>query len=64
MTELDEEALLALYRAHQARVWTANIIGASESILAEPACTAVSSTHRRCVLTSGYTRLTDGGRGG
>ena len=60
MTELDEEALLALYRAHQARVWTANIIGASESIL------AAAGLHSRlehppamCFLDmTGYTRLT------
>ena len=60
MTELDEEALLALYRAHQARVWTANIIGASESIL------ATAGLHSRlehppamCFLDiTGYTRLT------
>ena len=48
MTELDEEALLAIYRAHQARVWTANIIGGAEASWPRPACTAVSSTHRRC----------------
>ena len=60
MTELDEEALLAIYRAHQARVWTANIIGGAESIL------AAAGLHSRlehppamCFLDiTGYTRLT------
>jgi class 3 adenylate cyclase len=60
MNELDEAALLAIYRAHQARAWTANIIGASESIL------AAAGLHSRlehppamCFLDiTGYTRLT------
>src|SRR3954454_872922 len=60
MTELDDTAMLAIYRAHQARVWTANIIGASESIL------AAAGLHSRlehppamCFLDiTGYTRLT------
>ena len=60
MTELDEQALLAIYRAQQARVWTANIIGAAETIL------AAAGLHSRlehppamCFLDiTGYTRLT------
>jgi adenylate cyclase len=60
MTALDEQALLAIYRAHQARVWTANIIGGAESVL------AAAGLHNRldhppamCFLDiTGYTRLT------
>jgi len=60
MTDLDEAALLAIYRAQQARVWTANIIGGAESIL------AAAGLHNRlehppamCFLDiTGYTRLT------
>ena len=60
MTDLDEQALLAIYRAHQARVWTANIIGGAESVL------AAAGLHNRlehppamCFLDiTGYTRLT------
>jgi adenylate cyclase len=60
MTDLDEQALLAIYRAHQARVWTANIIGGAESVL------ATAGLHNRlehppamCFLDiTGYTRLT------
>lgn len=60
MTELDEQALLAIYRAQTARVWTANIIGAAETIL------AAAGLHSRlehppamCFLDiTGYTRLT------
>jgi adenylate cyclase len=57
---LDEQALLAIYRAQLAHVWTANIIGAAEIILAR------AGLHRRlehppamCFLDiTGYTRLT------
>ena len=60
LTALDEQALLAIYRAHQARVWTANIIGGAESVL------AAAGLHNRlehppamCFLDiTGYTRLT------
>jgi adenylate cyclase len=60
MTDLDEQALLAIYRAHQTRVWTANIIGGAESVL------AAAGLHNRlehppamCFLDiTGYTRLT------
>jgi class 3 adenylate cyclase len=60
MTSLDEAALLAIYRAQQARVWTANIIGGAESIL------TAAGLHSRldhppamCFLDiTGYTRLT------
>jgi class 3 adenylate cyclase len=60
MTALDEQALLAIYHAQQARVWTANIIGGTESIL------AAAGLHSRlehppamCFLDiTGYTRLT------
>jgi adenylate cyclase len=60
MTDLDEQALLAIYRAHQTRVWTANIIGGAETVL------AAAGLHNRlehppamCFLDiTGYTRLT------
>jgi adenylate cyclase len=59
-TDLDEQALLAIYRAQQARVWTTNIIGGAESVL------AAAGLHDRldhppamCFLDiTGYTRLT------
>ena len=60
MTDLDEQALLAIYRAQQTRVWTGNIIGGAESVL------AAAGLHSRlehppamCFLDiTGYTRLT------
>jgi adenylate cyclase len=61
LNPLDEQALLAIYRAQQAHVWTANIIGGAESIL------AAAGLHSRlehppamCFLDiTGYTRLTE-----
>ena len=41
MTAVDEEALLAIYRAQLAHTWMANIIGGTESIL------ATAGLHRR-----------------
>jgi adenylate cyclase len=60
MAALDEQALLAIYRAQLAHVWMANIIGGTESVL------AMAGLHRSlerppamCFLDiTGYTRLT------
>jgi adenylate cyclase len=60
MTPLSEQALLAMYHAQQARVWTANIIEGFEQLLAK------AGLHSRlerppaiCFLDiTGYTRLT------
>jgi adenylate cyclase len=60
ISAFDEQALLAIYRAQQAHVWTANIIGGFETML------AAAGLHSRlehppamCFLDiTGYTRLT------
>jgi class 3 adenylate cyclase len=60
MTALDEQALMAMYRAQLAHVWMANIIGGTERVL------AAAGLHSRlehppamCFLDiTGYTRLT------
>ena len=60
MTALDEQALLAIYRAQLAHVWTANIIGGTESVLAEAGLhSRLEHPPAMCFLDiTGYTRLT------
>ena len=60
MTALDEQALLAIYRAQQARVWTANIIGGFETVLARAGLhSRLEHPPAMCFLDiTGYTRLT------
>jgi len=60
MTALDEQALLTLYRAQQAHVWMANIIGGTESVLARAGLhSRLEHPPAMCFLDiTGYTRLT------
>jgi adenylate cyclase len=60
MTAIDEQALLAIYRAQQAHVWMANIIGGTESILAKAGLhSRLEHPPAMCFLDiTGYTRLT------
>jgi adenylate cyclase len=60
MAELDEQALLAIYRAQQKHVWMANIIGGFETMLATKGRRVkVDHPPAMCFLDiTGYTRLT------
>ena len=60
MAALDEQALLAIYRAQQNHVWMANIIGGFESMLAATGAARPSrAPPAMCFLDiTGYTRLT------
>ena len=60
MTALDEQALLAIYRAQLAHVWMANIIGGTESVLARAGLhSRLEHPPAMCFLDiTGYTRLT------
>ena len=60
MGPLDEQALLAFYRAQQAHVWMANIIGGFESMLARTGRRSrLDQPPAMCFLDiTGYTRLT------
>jgi adenylate cyclase len=59
-TPLDNEALLAVYRAQSAHVWTANIIAAAETTLARAGLhQPLERSPAMCFLDiTGYTRLT------
>jgi adenylate cyclase len=56
-----ESSLLSLYRAHQTREWTTNIIGAFETMLTRAGFAGrVDKPPAMCFLDiTGYTRLTD-----
>jgi len=60
MSALDEQALLAIYRAQLAHVWMANIIGGTESVLARAGLhSRLEHPPAMCFLDiTGYTRLT------
>ncbi len=60
MAELDERALLAIYRAQQEHVWMANILGGFEGVLARTGLwERVERPPAMCFLDiTGYTRLT------
>jgi adenylate cyclase len=59
-TPLDAQALLAVYRAQQVHVWTANIIAGAESLLARAGLhDRLDHAPAMCFLdVTGYTRLT------
>ncbi len=61
MGALDEQALLAIYRAQQAHVWMATIIGGIESALAAAGLRSrLDHPPAMCFLDiTGYTRLTE-----
>ena len=60
MTELAEASILAMYHAHQARAWTANIIAGFETTLASAGLhSRLERPPAMCFLDiTGYTRLT------
>jgi adenylate cyclase len=61
LTSSGEASILSLYRAHQTREWTTNIIGAFEAMLARAGfAERVEKPPAMCFLDiTGYTRLTD-----
>jgi len=61
MTPLAEASVLALYRAHQARAWTANIVDGFEVVLTQAGFQGrLDKPPAMCFLDiTGYTRLTD-----
>jgi adenylate cyclase len=60
LTDLADQALLAIYRAHQTHAWTANIIDGFEDVLARTGVLRrVDQPPALCFLDiTGYTRLT------
>ena len=61
ISPLAEQTLLAMYHAHQARNWTANIVEGFEGLMSKAASAAVSSGSRRSASWTHRIHATDAG---